>query len=149
MKALFDRIEGYVPAPLVEKVKNLRPGKAVQRELDRIERSSDTKGWKSVASADFVPEQLSKAIQSTRIDAENPTSFCVLQVGMRVKFTGCRSLADRWMEILGKPDIPFSSKDRQEIEKRVPPHVKKIIQIQRDSDAKAKKTKSGVEGTKL
>jgi molecular chaperone HtpG len=137
--ARVQKFATYVPQPLIEKVKRLRPGRAVSRALTRLDALPEKNGWKRLERFPFVPQALDETIISLSSDPQNPTIFCVLSIKVDKKGSCNPPLANRWMEVLRRPTIPLRMNLRRGLEAHAATHIKKLLDIRRSTSKKTKK----------
>ena len=127
----------YLPQPLLEKIKGLKPGRVVSDALAYLEGVQGENGWKRAHSDSSIPPSLDKAITSVLINPENPVVISVLFIEGAKDPDDSQPIADRWMEVLGTPIVPFALKHRQSLEEK----ATKLIRATMDIKRRQKKTK--------
>ena len=105
----------FIPDDLVAKIKTLRPGKQVVADLSRLEELPSRNQWRQIGPEIGLSSALTEAISSVSTRAQSPIAFCALQVEDWSSEERISPVAERWLEIIPTPLVPFSTRLRTEL----------------------------------
>jgi hypothetical protein len=133
----------YIPTAVIEKTRSLRPGRAVSSDLARIDTLNQENGGKLVRGSFNPPAWFPEVASALSTEVDNPAIISIFEVDDWDTIKSCRPLADRWMEILGCPLIPFDDARRKTLQAHAALTIDKLLQVRREASAeKAKKVQS-------
>jgi hypothetical protein len=139
--AYLSRRETFIPDAVLNKIKKLKPGRAVSSCLVRLESESSPGPWRHLRRSADAPVQLLETIRSLPVDAENPVLFTIAEVIGWHSEMPKGPLYDRWMEIVGVTLIPYEAGARQALEGRAATHVPELVETWRTMAAEMAKSK--------
>jgi hypothetical protein len=129
----------YLPKTLVEKTKEMRPGREMQAHLEILEASDEYNGWVRTQSAE-PHSPLDEAILGLSPSEENPIVFYTIDVEQIDESKKTAPLKERWIEICDTPLIPFNLERRKALEERAMRKIATVLQVRRQAaDHRAKK----------
>jgi hypothetical protein len=129
----------YMHQTTLERIASLRPGKQISHQLNRLRGSDVERGWHIVKGGRPAPSSFTQAVTSFSVNVDNPIVFCAISLGEWKTSNGCRPLADRWIELVGTPLVPFDAGRRQQLEARAGAEFSKLLQVRRKAAAERKK----------
>jgi len=140
--AQLDSYLSIIPSTLLDKVKLLKPGRRVARDLKLVDQIQGKRRWKTVHGGSSPPAFLEEALTSISVNDRNPTAFCAIVVkDWETNELGVS--ASRWMKVLQTPFIPFNKRSRKKLEVAASEEIASLINLRRAEVAKKKKQADG------
>lgn len=133
----------YVPKCVETLILKRNPALSLQSKLSELSSVRESKLWSSVSRGKAIPHftALTSAILELEIDQSNPMILCVFSVDGWARPSGSEAVAERWMEILGSPVIPFDPECRKGLEVRASQHLETYLRLNREELALKKGVK--------
>jgi molecular chaperone HtpG len=138
-----------IPAALVEKIRNMKPGRGVLREIEFIDRQSSKKGWHcfhfKLPDDVLVPSDLKesaiKNIREITIDPKNPIMFIMIKPIKWKTENYDDTISAQWLQDWRRPLVPFDVRERHRLEQDASALATEFIRIRRDQVKKSRKSK--------
>ncbi|WP_198172819.1 ATP-binding protein [Bradyrhizobium sp. AT1] len=124
-----------IPTVLAERIGQLRPGKALRRDLAKIGKATIIDGWASIQRPGFSLTQLRDAICQLPINSEDPVAFCLFELSgtQEQRSAQDNSCATRWLEVLQSPVVPFDTGERAKLEQRASDQIAEVLSNRRQN----------------
>jgi molecular chaperone HtpG len=138
-EADYDKVSLYIPKLFAEKISKLRPGKKVKNQLENLKHANSNGDWICLLDNDSSSRELTKALSSVDNDPNCPTIFYVFKPKEWNIDNTSSLIAERWLEVLGTPIIPFDSEERRSMENKVTPILHELLILRREAASKRRK----------
>jgi hypothetical protein len=139
----YETYTTYIPSVLIDKIKGLKPGKALSEDLKIVDSAPEKEGWKVISGQSAEPSRIPGIVDSLaaiNIQPLNPFIVCEFDSIKWGDEGASKPIADRWMEILGTPLIPYDFRERQNLVQKAETHIGELLRIHREIAAKKSKS---------
>ena len=133
--AKSERNATYVPPSVIEKIRTLRPGRSVSNDLMQIDALEWENDGKIVRQNLNPPPWFFEVAPALSAGENNLSVISIFEVNDWDTKNSCHPIADRWLEILGSPLIPFDASRRLALQARAAIKIDKLLQVRREAAA--------------
>lgn len=130
----------YIPACIIDKINQLRPGKQVKRLLSKLSVESSAAGWRGFPAGALGEGTLLPEVWTLPVDSENPAILFISKVVDTDEAKMAENVVSaRWMQLLGSPIVPYSLSERGPLKEAINRALPELLKIREQKKREASK----------